>query len=397
MTDWLWLVSLVGLTGFAAGWWLSRRRVRQSGLQQRGQFSASYVEGMNYLLNEQPDRAIDVLVSMVEVDSEAVETHLALGTLFRNQGEVERAIRIHQNLIARPTLSKGERSKALMNLGLDYKQAGLNDRAVVLFEQLVQESHPGKVKALESLLEIYQHEKEWLRAIAVSRKLQADDAVNQTHLIGHFYAELAEAALEGGDLRGAAKMVRQIRGLAPQSPRYLLLELRLAKLRGKQRLRLRWLDAIINYCPDYRLQVLDDLESYYLESNGESELVARLLELAADPDSGAQLVCQIAEKIRKIQDDEAAVSLLEEHVNRTWSPLLQAKLLSLRELGGVAGEGTESRKLAAELLEGLTLSAGHHRCGKCGFEAREHHWRCPTCGAWESIQYKEVDRWLVHE
>lgn len=397
MVEWLWLVSLVGLTGFAVGWWLNRRRMSQSRSQQSGQFSASYVEGMNYLLNEQPDRAIDVLVSMVEVDSEAVETHLALGTLFRNQGEVERAIRIHQNLIARPTLSKEERSKALMNLGLDYKQAGLNDRAVVLFEQLAHESQPGKVKALESLLDIYQHEKEWLKAIAVSRKLLAADAVNQTHLIGHFYAELAEIALEANDLRGATKMVRQIRGLAPQSPRYLLLELRLAKLRGKQRARLRWVDAIINYCPDYRLQVLDDLESYYLESNGESELVARLLELAADPGSGAQLVCQIAEKIRKIQGYVAAVNLLEEHVSRTSSPLLQAKLLSLGEFDGLAGDGTGSRKLASDLLEGLTLSAGHHRCGKCGFEAREHHWRCPTCGAWESIQYKEDDRWLVHE
>ncbi len=188
MADWGWLLVLAALF---AGWWIGRRGGADVGSDHSSR-SVGYVEGLNYLLNEQPDRAIDVLVSMVEVDSETVATHLALGTLFRNKGEVDRAIRIHQNLIARPTLAKTQRSHALMNLGLDYKQAGLDDRAVTLFEQLAGEAGPYQQPALKNLLDIYQYEKEWQRAIIVVRNLLPKGSPEQSQLLSHFYADLAE-------------------------------------------------------------------------------------------------------------------------------------------------------------------------------------------------------------
>ncbi|RLA15897.1 MAG: lipopolysaccharide assembly protein LapB [Gammaproteobacteria bacterium] len=383
----MWLILLAAL---GIGWLLGRHSVSHKLFQQKNGLSTGYVEGLNYLLNEQPDRAIDVLVSMVEVDSEAVETHLALGTLFRNQGEVERAIRIHQNLIARPTLSKSQRMQALMNLGLDYKQAGINDRAVVLFEQLALETGSHRDNALENLLEIYQYEKEWLKAIDVARKASLKGSAKQNQLIGHFYAELAEQAITTNDLRGAAKMLRHAKGLTRHSARYLLLQFKLAQLRGKYKSALRWLEEIISHCPEFRTHILDDLEACYGELGLESLFLARLKDMAADSRSGLHLVCRIADIVQAQQGKEAALALLEEHADRFSAPLLSAKILTLINLGDPLAGGHQVAELADELVVGLASASIENRCNHCGFEAKERHWCCPGCGAWDSLDYQEA-------
>jgi len=387
MVEWFWLIVLAALL---AGWLIGRRIPGIALRQPDKGLSNGHVEGLNYLLNEQPDRAIDVLVSMVGVDSETVETHLALGTLFRNKGEVDRAIRIHQNLFARPTLTKSQRLQAQMNLGLDYKQAGLNDRAVTLFEQLALEAPPYQDRALENLLEIYQYEKEWLKAITVSSKLLTKGSARHAQLIGHFYGELIELAIEDNDWRRAEKMLRQMRGFAPRSPRYLLLQLKLARLRGRNRSALRWLDEIINQFPDYRLSILDDLEACYRESGAESQFLRRLNDIAGDSKSGFRLVCRIADIVQSRQGDEAARLLLEQQSNRLSATLLSAKILSLSDLGGGLSDGRKVTDLVNEMVAGLMTGSVDTRCKQCGFEARERHWRCPGCGTWESLEFQEA-------
>ena len=387
MTEWQWLALAAALV---TGWWVGRKSANNSSVSSSSGLSSGYVEGLNYLLNEQPDRAIDVLVSMVEVDSETVATHLALGTLFRNQGEVDRAIRIHQNLIARPTLSKLQRLQALMNLGLDYKQAGLNDRAVVLFEQLSQEAPPHRDQALENLLDIYQYEQEWLKAIRVSRKLLERGSASQRQLIGHFYAELAERAIANNDLRGAAKMLRQMRSVSPRLPRYLLLQLKVARLRGKNRAALRWVEEIIAHCPEYRQQIMDDLEACFLGMGADERFQQRLQELAADSRSGARLLCQIAAIVQRRQGDSAALSLLLEQSGRLSSPMLTATILRLGDLKSERVSGEQLTVLVKELETGALAAGAAYRCHHCGFEAKESHWRCPGCGVWDGLEFQEL-------
>ena len=190
-----------------SGWLVGRGGVSGHRREEGGLFSPDYFKGLNYLLNEQPDKAVEVFVQMLEVDSETVETHFALGNLFRRRGEVDRAIRIHQNLIARPTLNRTQRNQALFELARDYMAAGLLDRAEALFEELIDDREYSEQVGCQ-LLEIYQQEKEWDQAIEVARRLQGT-GIDGAPLISHFYCELAERAMRRNDYAEAGKLLKR--------------------------------------------------------------------------------------------------------------------------------------------------------------------------------------------
>src|SRR3990167_1046957 len=150
-----------------------------------------YLVGLNFLLNEETDKAVDVFIKMLEVDSDTVETHLAVGKLFRRRGEVDRAIRIHQNLIARPQLEKNYREQSLFELGQDYLSAGMLDRAERVFLELVNaKSHAAQ--ALKILIDIYQQERDWLNAIDMAERYESATRQNMQPVIAHYYCELAD-------------------------------------------------------------------------------------------------------------------------------------------------------------------------------------------------------------
>jgi len=167
MLNLLWLLLPVAA---ASGWWVARHTELVSQARKKSSLTSDYFKGLNYLVNEQPDKAIEVFIRVVEVDSETIETHLALGSLFRRRGEVDRAIRIHQNLIARPSLNREQRTQALLELGQDYMNAGLLDRAESLFLELVElDAHT--VRALQLLADIYEQEKDWQACLDIVEQL----------------------------------------------------------------------------------------------------------------------------------------------------------------------------------------------------------------------------------
>jgi len=190
----LWLLLPVAA---ASGWLVAQRG--------KSFLSPDYFKGLNYLLNEEPDKAIDVFIKLIDVDSDTVETHLALGLLFRRRGEVNRAIRIHQNLIARTTLNPQQRSLALFELAHDYRHAGLLDRAEDLFRELAI-SGKYQVLALRQLLEIYQQEQDWNKAINIAQKLVVFDN-KQMHTIAQYYCELAEDYRQKGQNDAALEAI----------------------------------------------------------------------------------------------------------------------------------------------------------------------------------------------
>ena len=389
MGDW-WLVLLP--LAVLLGWWLGHSRTAGRLVSQRlnqGQ-SNGYAQGLNYLLNDQPDRAIDLLVSMVEIDSETVETHLALGTLFRHQGEVERSIRIHQNLIARPTLTKNERAQAVLSLGLDFKQAGINDRAVNQFHKVASESPDLRNAALENLLEIHQYEKDWQQAIDVALKL-VEQPNNYGVMICHFYCELVELAMADNDVRRAAKLLKQASAFGATSPRFSLMQIRLAIVKQKNRVALRWLEQLITHFPTYRLLALDDLEACYFASLDMDQFLDKLNELARDPQSNALLVCAIADRVERLAGRAQAAMLLVEQKNRFSSVLLNMKVIALSGADDV--EGWDSRDsnvgVVDELMTQLIKNSTEYRCQQCGFSAEKLHWGCPGCGEWQSLQFQE--------
>ncbi|RMG28013.1 MAG: lipopolysaccharide assembly protein LapB, partial [Gammaproteobacteria bacterium] len=243
MLELLWLLLPVAA---ASGWWAARRAgSRPSGTSPPcPDINSEYFRGLNYLLDEQPDKAIEVFIRMVEVDNETVETHLALGNLFRRRGEVDRAIRIHQNLIARPTLDAEQRGQALLELGQDYMRAGLLDRAEGILREVDEKFPAFSLRALRLLLELYQQEKEWDKAIEVARRLERREKGGHAAEIAQFFCERAEAALAAGDLGTAQHYVREALTVEHECARALLLQGRLLLETGQPRQALRALRRI---------------------------------------------------------------------------------------------------------------------------------------------------------
>ena len=192
MVDLWWLLIPVALLPVAAlsGWLAARRSQNVGPSVSTGGLRSNYFRGINYLLNEQPDKAIEAFIRVLEVDSETVETHLALGNLYRRRGEVDRAIRIHQNIIARPTLRADQRNEALLELGNDYMRAGLLDRAENLFRELC-DTDGYTVPALRQIIDLYQQEKDWDQAIVCARRLAGVSGEPLGRVIAHYYCEQA--------------------------------------------------------------------------------------------------------------------------------------------------------------------------------------------------------------
>src|SRR5688500_2471596 len=188
--EYWWLLALPLF--FALGWLAARVDIKQLLLESRA-LPVSYFKGLNFLMNEQPDKAIEAFIEVVKVDPQTVELHFALGSLFRRRGEVERAIRMHQNLVERTDLVEEQKLAALFELAQDYLKAGLLDRAEELFLKL--EGTPHAEGALKFLLEIYQQEKEWQKAIGAAQKLESVTGQSHQKEIANFYCELASTEL----------------------------------------------------------------------------------------------------------------------------------------------------------------------------------------------------------
>ncbi len=204
---WL-LLPIAAVSGWVLG--VRNPRTEQDTGRERG-LRSDYFKGINYLLNEQPDKAIEVFIKVLEVDQETVETHLALGNLYRRRGEVDRAIRIHQNLVARNSLSAEQRYEALLELGQDYLSAGLLDRAEDLFKELAEASHY-RVQALRQLIDIYEQEKDWDEAISCARQLERATGNQLGPVIAHYQCEQAEQYRSHNDYKAALKVLGKAAG-----------------------------------------------------------------------------------------------------------------------------------------------------------------------------------------
>ena len=368
-----------------SGWVLARRPVRGSTAERRADdlLRGQYFQGLNYLLNEQPDKAIEVFTRMVEVDSDTAETHLALGNLFRRRGEVDRAIRIHQNLIARPSLSREQRTYALLALGEDYLRAGLLDRAENLFEEVV-ELNAHVELALGHLLDIYQQEKEWDRAIEAATRLEGRTGRPMAPMIAQFYCEQVEAAIHAGELNRGRNLLKRALTADPDCVRASILQGGLEKGSGNYRQALKAYQRVRYQDVEYLPEVLPSMAECYRALGREDDYAAYLKSVQHEYD-GASLVLALAEQVRLREGDEAAIRYLTDQLGRRPSVRGLNRLIELNLSAGPGPTGGELRVLA-DLFTELLREKPVYRCGQCGFTGRTLHWHCPSCRAWSSIK-----------
>ncbi len=375
MIDFLWLLLPVAA---ASGWVTARLKKRQKFL------SPDYFKGLNYLLNEEADKAIDVFIKLIDVDSETVETHFALAVFFRRHGEIDRAIRIHHNLITMPKLSLEQRHLALFELGLDYRKAGLLDRAEHFFQELVySETH--NVLALRQLLEIHQQVQDWDNAISTAQKLAR--AINEPMdiEIAHYYCERAELFRQDGKFDAAQQAIDWALKIDPNSVRASLLEGQVALDKDDPQGAIVAFERVEQQDADYLSQVIEPLHVCY-QKIGQLETFRRYLyHLLDEHHSSLKAVLILADFIRQAEGEQKAAEFLVANLNKSPSIRGIDYLLDFYTFECFKFE-TDFILLLKKMIKHLLKKQYAYQCNACGFTVRKLYWQCPSCKRWSSLK-----------
>jgi lipopolysaccharide biosynthesis regulator YciM len=368
---------------FGLGWAAARVDIRHLVRESRS-LPRSYFQGLNFLLNEQPDRAIESFVDAVKVDPQTIELHFALGSLFRRRGETERAIRMHQNLVDRDDLAQDLKLQALSELGQDYLKAGLLDRAEEVFDRLLGSARDKDAK--RNLLEIYQLEKDWEKAIAIAAELP--EIASQKE-IAEYYCELAAAEMirsrpdvASGHLKSALEKNRKcVRASLLQG------DIEAQQERSEDAIAC-WL-RIEQQDPSYLALVAQRLLDAFrrLERRNEGLILLRgYLEHYPSLD----LLDVVFQLVLESEGAEAAYFLVRDELKRNPTLLGFDKLIEARLLFA-SPEARADLDLSKSIVHGYTRRLARYRCDNCGFKARQFYWRCPACGGWETYSPKRTE------
>ncbi|MCX7553510.1 lipopolysaccharide assembly protein LapB [Marinicella sp. S1101] len=349
------------------------------------QLNHRYFKGLNYLLNDESDKAIDVFIQLAETSQETFEPQLALGNLYRRKGEVDRAIKLHQALIAQAELPERYRTRALLAIGKDYMSAGLLDRAEVLFSELVEiEAHTPE--ALHSLVEIYQQEQDWLQAIKSASRFQSATNRNMQVPIGHFYCELAELSLQQEDIEQAEKYLSSALRVDERAVRSHLI---CAKIKQQNK---QWQAAIDEYHaakqadPAFIPLFIEDMVECYLALKKGDELEAELLRWI-EHYQGVSPVLALAQFYSVEKGEAFATEFLTEQLNNRASFKGLNALIELNEADlSQLGDDFAYFNVLKDLIDKLLKNKPKLRCRKCGFGAKSLHWQCPSCKNWGVVK-----------
>ncbi|NND37612.1 MAG: lipopolysaccharide assembly protein LapB [Gammaproteobacteria bacterium] len=350
------------------------------------QFSSDYLKGLNYVLNEEPDRAVELFTRMAELDDDALETHFALGSLFRKRGEVDRAIRVHQNLMARPSLGQTHKDQAEDALAEDYLSAGLFDRAESLFIKL-SESEGYRVKALQRLVRIYEVTREWDRAIEIKAELdraqKGSGHKSAGSQLAHYYCELAEQAREEQDIVQTRAMLKQADNCRETTVRSQLARADLASDTGKHKEAVRLYQKVIKQAPHLLVDVVRRLARSYRELDDQRGFSAYLQKLV---DSDEQHVAAIA--MATVQDsaidDPVALAALIRFIS---ADATLSQLVGIERFENAsAEERTQYLADIRQALRTILASKPAYHCTECGYGCLGLQWQCPGCRAWETVK-----------
>lgn len=375
--DLVWLLLPVA---FVSGWYVARLDQRRTHSEP---LPPDYFRGVNYLLNEQPDKAIEIFTRMLEVNTETVETHLALGSLFRRRGEVERAIRIHQNLIARPNLDNTQRSEALSELAQDYLRAGLLDRAETLFLELA-EIPVYTEQALRSLMSIYEQEKDWDKAIAAGQRLDPPVRREMQSVLAQYHCELSEAALRSGNVKHAHECATQALKLDAGCARANILLGHIALTNGNDRLAIASWQKVEQQDASLLDEVIADIAAALHRLQDEPDLRSYLQDVAGRQ-PGPRTLLILSNLIRTGDGQMAAQAFMAERLRRHPS-LAGLKFLMDMQSAQDASLSQQNLVLVKEVLDLIAVHQGGYQCRQCGFRGQVLHWQCPACHGWCTVQ-----------
>ena len=382
MTELAWWFLLLPVAA-ATGWLAGRRGGERKGGARVSRLSNTYFRGLNYLLNEQQDKAIEVFLQIAAVDKDTVETQFALGHLFRRRGEVDRAIRLHQSLVGRQGLSDEQKTRAVLALGEDYMRAGLLDRAETLFTDLVRMGVLAP-QALKHLISIYQAERDWGKAIEHARQYESASGEPMGKLVAQFHCELAEKSRLAGDVEQARRHVAEAYAADSHSVRAGLVEGRLEMAQGNDAAAIRAFERVARHDIEFLPEILEPLLACY-ERRGEPDRARGFLMEMIEQYPGVSPALALTRILQRDEGTPAALRFLSSQLRQRPSVRGEAAYIDL-SLKDPDNDPAATLRTLKQITEQLLVRTPGYRCQRCGFGTRAHHWQCPGCKSWGSIK-----------
>jgi lipopolysaccharide biosynthesis regulator YciM len=381
-----WWLLPIPVLFFALGWIAARIDIKHLLTESRA-LPLSYFRGLNFLLNEQPDKAIESFIEVVKVDPQTIDLHFALGSLFRRQGEIDRAIRMHQNLLDRPDLPKDKRETANFELAQDFHRAGLLDRAEDLFVKL--DGTPYEHAAQGFLLAIYETEKDWPKAIVITRRMEAVSKTPHFKEIAHYHCELAQAALVRSEFEVARTEIDLALAEYRACSRATMLAGDLEAQQGRNKEAVDTWARIESQNPAFLALVAERVANAHAKLDNAAQGIRVLASWQANYPS-LDLMNALFSLTLSHEGARPAAELVKSELARSPTLLGLDRLLEAQLL-----DAPPERRNDLELVKGLVSQhikrLGLYRCEQCGFRARQYYWRCPGCQKWETYSPKRTE------
>jgi len=350
---------------------------------RRSHFSTEYFKGLNHLLNDEQGKALDIFVKLVETDWETIDTHFALGKIFRKNGEIDKAIKVHQGLIARPSLPEKYRNRVLLELGYDYLGAGWFDRAEGLFKEVLIHDEKSE-KALQNLILIYQQEKDWHKAIDAAETLFGEQPAKVGPMISQYYCELADVAIAKGDISLVEHYANNALRYDSSSVRATFVLADMAIEAGDYRKAQSLLLQVEKQDADFLPLVTDKLVECH-DQLDETEALMEYMSELENRQEGLPLLESHASVIERYRGQEAAIGYVMDKLSK--KPNLQAmnQLLSYQD----AVNDKEAHEIMQKLQSAVNVMKQEqpaYQCKQCGFKTNTLYWLCPSCHNWASVK-----------
>ena len=382
-------IYILLIVAVGVGWTIGRssKAVKKSTIN-RGSIYQDYFVGLNFLLNEEPDEAIDTFIKALEINSETIDTHLALGALLRRRGKVDKAIQVHQALLARPSLSQSIIDATRIQLARDYITSGLLDRAERLLHEILSEDSPAQWEVLSLLITIYQTEKEWEKAIDCSRRLLKNVGYKRNSetrgAAAHYCCELAENMIKQEQFRTAREHIRRAFSFDRKSIRASFTLASIEQELGNYKAAIKELDRIRVSTPEFVGQVLGPLAQCYRELSNLSEY-EKLLTTSLNEELDISVVLSLSDLLRQREGNESAINFLNGYMNK--KPALAGLIELLRlQIPNTDEKVSANLKLLEQIVNRLLIKSSAYQCNHCGYESKKLYWLCPSCKKWDCIK-----------
>ncbi len=385
-------IYLIVLAAVFAGWLLGRLTSSQNSANPKKATDSfgDYFVGLNYLLNDEPDEAIDTFIKGIEINSDTIETHLALGALLRRRGKVDKAIKVHQALLGRPALGRHFADSTRLQLSRDYIAAGLLDRAERLLQEILIENANANAKwdALSLLITIYQTEKEWEKAIDCAKRLLVNEQYKKDKELraaaSHYCCELSELCLSEDKASKAREQITRAFIFDRGNVRASLLLAQIERRLGNYKPAIKELVRIRTNNPEFISQVLGPLAECYAELENMSEY-EKLLTNTLHDEPNISVVLALLEMVKSRSGDEAAIEFLNEYLTKKPSLIGLVELLRL-QIPNAETVISSNLNLLQQMINKLLRKRAAYQCNHCGYESRSLYWLCPSCQKWDKIK-----------